>query len=155
MVASDALSTTTSSFTLTVAPINDVPQISPLADRTISEDTSTGPIQFTSRLRPTSHDTTVVTLAVSDGTDTTTATFELTVTPVNDGPTISDVSDRRIGANRATEPIPFEVGDVDNDPARLTLTASSSNPALVGVSGIVFGGHGGNGGARLGACGPM
>ena len=98
----------------------------------------------TVRLTPAAnaHGTAVVTLAVSDGTDTTTVTFELTVTSVNDGPTISDVADRRIGENRSTEPIPFEVGDVDNDPGSLTLTASSSNPALVGASGIVFGGSG-------------
>jgi len=98
------------------------------------------PNQFTSGTPVT------ITVSASDGTSTTTATLALTVDPVDDAPTIQDVTDRSTAAN-APITIPFMVGDIDTDPATLTMSLTSSNPALVPASpsaSVVFGGAGVN-----------
>ncbi|WP_166825837.1 choice-of-anchor M domain-containing protein [Thalassoroseus pseudoceratinae] len=73
-----------------------------------------------------------------------TDTFDLTVTSVNDLPTISDVGNQSIDENTSTNAIPFAVGDVETSASALTVTASSSNPSLVPIGNIVFGGSGAN-----------
>jgi len=88
--------------------------------------------------------TATITITVSDGTATATDTFVLTVTGVNDAPTISDVQNQSTGEDTATSAIPLTVGDSDNAAADLTLTGSSSNTALVPNANIVFGGTGAN-----------
>ena len=70
--------------------------------------------------------------------------FVLTVNAVNDAPTISGIADSTTDEDTPTQPIPFTIGDAETPPAQLTLSATSSNPALVPVAGIVFGGSGAN-----------
>lgn len=60
----------------------------------------------------------------------------------NTRPTISDVTNRVIVEDSATPALPFIVGDAETDPEDLTVTASSSNPALLPPYGIVLGGTG-------------
>jgi uncharacterized repeat protein (TIGR01451 family) len=81
-----------------------------------------------------------ISVRVTDGSATNTATFRLTVDGVNDPPGISDIGGQSTSEDTPTGPIPFIVGDVESAPAALTLTGSSSNPALVLDAGIVFGG---------------
>ncbi len=88
--------------------------------------------------------TTTITLAVNDGTLTTTESFTLTVTPLNAPPAISDVGNRTINRNTSTGPIAFTVSDGQTAAAALTMTGSSSNPTLVPQANIVFGGTGAN-----------
>jgi hypothetical protein len=57
-------------------------------------------------------------------------------------PTISDIADQSTPANTATAAIPFTVNDADTAATSLVLTATSSNPTLVPVANIVFGGSG-------------
>src|SRR5205814_187751 len=72
------------------------------------------------------------------------ATFTLTNTvpasppppPPNTAPTISDVTDRSTPENTSTGAVPFTVGDAETPAGSLTVTAASSNPALIPVSGI-------------------
>ena len=85
-----------------------------------------------------------ITVTVSDGALTASDTFVLTVTPVNDAPTISNIPDLTINQDTSTGPISFTVGDVDTAASSLVLSATSSNPTLVPVSNIVFGGSGSN-----------
>jgi len=59
-------------------------------------------------------------------------------------PTISDITNRTINQKADTAPIPFTVGDTETTAASLSLTGTSSNPALVPEAGIVFGGTGAN-----------
>ena len=82
----------------------------------------------------------------SDGTafSATGALVNITVVAVNDAPTISDIANTTIAQDTTTGAISFTVNDVDNAPASLTLSGASSNPALVPVSSIVFGGSGSN-----------
>ena len=88
--------------------------------------------------------TTTITVTVSDGTATTSTDFTLTVSDVNDPPTISAISDQTTPENTATAAIPFTVGDTETAAADLTLSASSSNTSLVPVANITFGGSGAN-----------
>ena len=86
--------------------------------------------------------TTIITVAVDDGSLTTSETFELTVTAVNDAPTITHILDRTIDEDTNTGPIAFTLGDVDNPPPGLTIIGTSSNPELVPNANIVFEGGG-------------
>lgn len=88
--------------------------------------------------------TTTITITVSDGTATASTNFTLTVSDVNDPPVISAISDQTTPENTPTAAIPFTVNDAETPVADLTLTASSSNPSLVPVANISFGGSGAN-----------
>ncbi len=84
--------------------------------------------------------TATITVAVSDGTNTATTNFVLTVNPVNDAPTIGSVADQSVLTNLSTAPFSFVVGDRETAAGALTLIGGSSNPALVPTNSIVFGG---------------
>jgi len=63
---------------------------------------------------------------------------------VNDTPTITGVSDQGIFMNSASPPLAFTVNDQLTAPGSLTVTATSSNPALVPNSNLALGGSGSN-----------
>jgi Tol biopolymer transport system component len=89
--------------------------------------------------------TTTITLTVADPAGLTASTsFVVTVTPVNDLPTISDVSDVTIAEDTSTAPLAFTVGDVETPAGSLIVAASSSHPALIPLTGIAFSGSGAN-----------
>ncbi|MFB2894112.1 beta strand repeat-containing protein [Aerosakkonemataceae cyanobacterium BLCC-F50] len=85
-----------------------------------------------------------ITLNVSDGTNITKQTFDLTVNSVNDAPTISAISNQTTNENTATNAISFTIGDAETAADSLTLTANSSNPSLIPDGNIVFAGTGAN-----------
>jgi hypothetical protein len=85
-----------------------------------------------------------ITLTVSDGVNSTTETFDVTVDPVNDAPTISSIGEQTVRSGASTAPIPFTVADVDNDAATLSVTATSDNEGLIPVERIVVEGSGTN-----------
>jgi hypothetical protein len=85
-----------------------------------------------------------ITVNVSDGTATASDTFVLTVTAVNDLPTISGVANQTTPGGVAVGPLALTVGDVETAAGSLTLSALSSDPVLVPVGTIVFGGTGAN-----------
>ena len=60
----------------------------------------------------------------------------------NTPPTISNIPDQTILQGTSTGPIPFTVGDAEVAAANLQLSAASSNPGLIPVGNIVFGGYG-------------
>ena len=69
---------------------------------------------------------------VSDGNGgLSTGTINLTVSPVNDAPTISPISDQITTQNNRTTPVSFIIDDVETDPTNLIVTASAANTALV------------------------
>jgi hypothetical protein len=89
--------------------------------------------------------TTDITIVVDDGTGGTASdTFVLTVTAVNDAPTISDIGNQVTAEDTPTGAIAFVVGDVETPAGGLTVTGTSSNPTLVPDANIVFGGSGAN-----------
>ena len=85
-----------------------------------------------------------VTVSVSDGQASATRTFAVNVSPVNDAPTIADVSDKTIQVNSSSSPIPITINDKETAAGSLILAAQSSNPALVPQSGLALGGSGSN-----------
>lgn len=76
--------------------------------------------------------TNTVSLSVNDGLgNTDTSSFQFIVTPVNDLPTISALSNKSTQAAIETGSIPFTVNDVETAAASLIVTATSSNNDLV------------------------
>ena len=86
--------------------------------------------------------TATITVSVSDGSLSTTGTFQLTVASINDGPTITSIANSTTVEDTATPPISFTIGDAETSAASLTLSGTSSNPTLVPNGNIVFGGSG-------------
>ena len=67
-----------------------------------------------------------------------------TFSKVNTPPTISDITDKTTNEDTATGAIPFTVGDVELNPAYLTVTATSSDLTLVPAGNISLGGSDAN-----------
>ena len=86
--------------------------------------------------------TATITVTVSDGTLTTVDTFLLTVTAVNDAPTISNVGAQTTSMGVGVGPLSLTVSDVETPAGSLTLSRSTTNPTLVPVGNIVLGGAG-------------
>ncbi|PYI89135.1 MAG: hypothetical protein DME26_01905, partial [Verrucomicrobia bacterium] len=85
-----------------------------------------------------------ITVSVSDGSNSASDTFVLTVNAVNTPPTITGIADQIINEDTATAAMGFAVGDAETTPGSLTLSKGSSNPTLVPTNNIVFGGSGAN-----------
>jgi len=85
-----------------------------------------------------------ITVSVSDGDDTVTSAFTLTVRDVNDTPTITAITDQSINEDAAVGPINFTIGDTETGASSLTLSGLSSDTTLVPNGNISFGGTGAN-----------
>jgi hypothetical protein len=84
-----------------------------------------------------------ITVTVTDGSNQATSdTFTLTVNPVNDLPTITDITNQTTAQNTVTAAIPFTIGDVETPVADLQVAVTSDNPTLVPNNNIVLGGAG-------------
>ena len=89
-----------------------------------------------------------ITFVVPNGAIPANATIEITTaaaivsapgfTFINSLPTISTISDQVLCANGTPAPVNFVVSDLETPVANLTLTATSSNAALLPVSNISF-----------------
>jgi hypothetical protein len=86
--------------------------------------------------------TATITVTVSDGSLNSSDTFDLTVNPVNDAPTVSDISDQTTDEDTATGALSFTVADPETAADSLNLSATSSNPTLVPNDNISLGGSG-------------
>ncbi len=86
-----------------------------------------------------------ITITVNDGAASASSTFQLSIVagrPVNTPPTITDIADQTVNPDTATAAIPFTVGDLESDPASLTVSATSSDTSILPLGNIVFGGSG-------------
>ncbi len=85
------------------------------------------------------------TYRASDGTaNSGSATVTIAVTPVNDAPTVAVAKGGSCGGDDRSGTVNLTVADADNASSALTLTASSSNTALVPNRNVVFLGGGTN-----------
>jgi endonuclease/exonuclease/phosphatase family metal-dependent hydrolase len=165
-------------------PANTPPTVSPLAQQTIAEDTSTAALNFAvadvqtpassltiagdsanTALVPnaniafggsgTNRTVTVtplpnqsgaapITITVSDGTSSTSMSFTVIVTPVNDPPVMSAVANQTIDQSASTVALVFMVEDVETAADGLTVSGASSNTTLMPNANIVLGGAGAN-----------
>ena len=66
----------------------------------------------------------------------------ITVTAVNDAPTVTVAAGGTCGSDDRSGTINLTVADVDSAATALTLSAASSNPALVPTGNVVFAGSG-------------
>jgi len=66
-----------------------------------------------------------------------------------DSPRISIIPDQVIHEDSEAIQVPFRIGDPDTPPSQLTLTRTTSNPGLVRLADITFGGAGTNRVVRL------
>ncbi len=86
-----------------------------------------------------------ITVTVSDGEDSITESFVLTVNEVvaeNTAPTVTPIEDLAIDQDSATDPLAFSVGDAESAAEDLTVSVESDNPALVDAAGIIVAGDG-------------
>ena len=86
--------------------------------------------------------TTTISITVSDGEDSASDTFILTVAAVDDPPTVSAIADQAIDQDATLGPLDFTIGDTDTPLSALVVTAQSSNQTLVPDANITFGGSG-------------
>jgi len=88
-----------------------------------------------------------ITLTVSDGTNSASSGFTLTVQPpvfTDTAPTISGIGSQNVTSGQSTPAIPFTIGDAETSAGSLTLSASSTVTTLVPTANIVLGGSGAN-----------
>lgn len=133
------------SQTLTVTASSSNTGLIPTPTVNYSSPNATGSLMFTPATNASG--SAVITVVVNDGqsqNNTLSRTFTVTVGGLNDTPTITSISDQTINENTTTTALPFNIGDAETATSSLTLSASSSNPGVVPVSGIVFGGSGAN-----------
>ncbi len=91
--------------------------------------------------RPNATGQTEITVIASDGSSETWRTFLLTVTPVNDAPSLGAIPDTTAALGEVPPAVPVLVGDIDSPVESLVVSATSSNPAFLPNSGIaVFAG---------------
>ena len=75
-----------------------------------------------------------------DDTFSTSTSFAVGVTAVNDAPTITAIAHQDIDQKTSTSPLAFTVGDVETAVGALTVSVSSSNLTLVPAGNIQFSG---------------
>jgi VCBS repeat-containing protein len=83
------------------------------------------------------------TYRASDGSlESNPATVKITVTARNDAPTVKVAAGGTCGNDERSGTVKLTVADVESPAAKLTLSAASSNPALVSTSNVKFAGSG-------------
>ena len=83
-----------------------------------------------------------ITVTVSDATGSTARAFVLSVTSVNDVPTIGAVADQQTNEDTVLGPVSFSIADVETAAGSLSVTATSSDEGIIAAAGVVIGGAG-------------
>jgi hypothetical protein len=130
----------TAAGTLTLSGASTNPSLAPVANIVFSGTGASRTVTVTPA--PNQSGSATITVTVSDGQATAVSSFVLTVSAVNDLPTISALANQTTPVGTAAGPFAFTVGDVETAAGSLTLSAASTNPTLVPVGNIVFGGSG-------------
>ncbi len=130
---------------------NDVDVDSPVLTATLTSDAEHGTLTFNADgsfryvPAPNYNGTDSFSYVVSDGELTSDpATVSLTVSPVDDPPTVTVASAKSCGTDDRSGTLTLTLADIDNDAGSLTLTAASSNTTLVPTGQVTFGGSGAN-----------
>ncbi len=108
-------------------------------------DTNTGIVTVNGALdaeTANSHNITV--RASSTDGSFTTLTFSIAINDINEAPSVSAISDQVIDEDTSTGALAFTIGDPETPAGSLTVTAASSDPALIPNANLVLGGSGTN-----------
>ena len=133
--------TAAGNLTLSVSSSN--PTLVPVGNVVFGGSGGTRTVTITPAAGQTGSSTLTVTLTDGQGA-TASDSFMVTVIAPNTPPTLSAIVDQSVEAGASTEAIAFTVGDHETVAANLTPSAASSNPSIVPVTNIVFGGSGAN-----------
>ncbi len=82
--------------------------------------------------------TATIWVLVEDGTENVLETFELTITAVNDAPTLTAIENQTVNEDTPTVALGFEVNDAESASADLTVTGQSSDQVIVPDANIVL-----------------
>jgi uncharacterized repeat protein (TIGR01451 family) len=126
---------------LTVSVVSSNQTLLPAANMHIEGAGATRTLRLTPA--PDQSGVTLVTLTVDDSgasNNLAARTFILTVNPVNDLPTISDLGPQEINEDTSTPPLALTIGDAEIPASSLILTGASSDHALIPTNNIHFGG---------------
>jgi hypothetical protein len=74
----------------------------------------------------------------------TTKSFLLTVTPVNDAPTVSAIPNQTVAEDTPTAPLAFTISDIETPAASLVVTAIALDGTLVPAANLTIAGAGAN-----------
>jgi hypothetical protein len=124
--------------TLTVTASSSNPGLIPTPTVSYTSPNPTGSIAFTPVAN--AFGSATITVTVNDGGATNNLVSRSFTVVVDQPPTISPITAQVVAAGTATPLIPFTISDPDSAVSTLTLSAASSNLALVQNAGIVFGG---------------
>jgi Fibronectin type III domain/Bacterial Ig domain len=130
---------------LVVTATSSNPALIPTPTVTYTSPSTTGMLSFASVTN--AFGSATITVTVNDGqstSNTTSQSFTVTVNPVNDAPTLSAIPNQTVNQNSQSPAIPFSVTDAETPATALAVVATSSNPTLIPVSQITFGGSGTN-----------
>ena len=83
-----------------------------------------------------------ITVMVSDGTTSTSTTFLVTVSAVNDAPDVSTITNVSTPEDTPVGPIAFTVGDQETAASALVITATSDDQTLIPDANITLAGSG-------------
>jgi hypothetical protein len=136
--------------TLTFTAASSDPSLIPTPAIQYTNSNPTGVLLFTPAANRSG--TATLSVTVDDGQSqnhAVTRSFLVQVLAVNDPPTLTGIEDQNILMNTSTDPLPFVVHDEESAAGNLSLNASSSNPTLLPVTGIEFGGVGSQRAVRL------
>src|SRR5207247_10134891 len=89
---------------------------------------------LTFRTIPDASGSAILTVKIDDGdatNNTVMRAFTLTVLPVNDPPTISDLPDRTVNEDISNGPISFSINNAETAASNLVVTAVSLNSSLL------------------------
>jgi len=120
--------------TLTVTAVSSNPSLIPHPTVSYASPAATGNLNFTPVANASG--TATITVTVNDGqavNNTVTQTFTVTVTPVNDAPTLNALADLTIQEDAPAQTVTLSgiTSGAANENQTLTVTATSSNPALI------------------------
>ncbi|HIK91834.1 MAG TPA: tandem-95 repeat protein [Planctomycetes bacterium] len=101
-----------------------------------------GTVTYTHDGSETTADTFTYTIEDSSDLLSNVATVSLTITPVNDAPTITTIVDQTLLEDTVTGAIAFTIGDAETAAGTLTVTATSNDQTLVPDGNITLGGSG-------------
>ncbi len=128
---------------LAITATSSNPSLIPHPSISYTSPAATGSLSL--KPAPNANGTAVITVSVDDGgpvNNIVSTAFTVTVSPVNDPPTLSDIPNQTANQDSTVAPISFTVGDIDSALTALSVTGKSSNQVLVPNANITMGGSG-------------